>query len=408
MGKAQMANLTDAKIRALKPRDSQYEEWSTSGTYGTGRLGVRVYPSGRKTFIFRYYIDKKKKQITIGDYPKISLAHAAELTRNADLQSGHAPIQIQPYATFEGLLVDYIQNQISTKRRGYQQKENRLKQVLRSPIIEPNIPAREVTSAHIRAVLAEFIQRGAIAGSNKVRADLHAAFNFGLFADHDPTTLGKAARYGLTSNPVTPVPKQIGAETIGERVLSWDELGRLLELLCVPDSLCPMNPSYARLLLLCLYTGGQRPWELLANTKRNADLKGATLTIPPELSKTLNFHLVPLSAPALELVKRQKKLHPNGIFLFPADTKEGHLLSAELGKQIRKFCDRTGFEKFTARDIRRTFKTLAGDMGVNLELRDILQNHKRPGVSGRVYDKYYYMREKREIVEQWAERLSQL
>ncbi|MDX7998185.1 integrase [Xenorhabdus sp. Reich] len=33
--------------------------------------------------------------------------------------------------------------------------------------------------------------------------------------------------------------------------------------------------------------------------------------------------------------------------------------------------------------MRRTFKTLAGDMGVSSEMRGRVQNHKRPGVSSR-------------------------
>lgn len=89
------------------------------------------------------------------------------------------------------------------------------------------------------------------------------------------------------------------------------------------------------------------------------------------------------------------------MFLFPSNTKEGHLLSAEYSKQLRKFCKLTGFDKFTPRDIRRTFKTLAGDMSISAEMRDRLRNNKRPGVSAKHYDRYDYLREKREIIEQW-------
>ena len=40
-----------------------------------------------------------------------------------------------------------------------------------------------------------------------------------------------------------------------------------------------------------------------------------------------------------------------------------------------------GFQSFTARDLRRTFKTLAGDAGISKEMRDRLQNHVEIGVS---------------------------
>jgi integrase len=65
-------------------------------------------------------------------------------------------------------------------------------------------------------------------------------------------------------------------------------------------------------------------------------------------------------------------------------------------------------EPFTPRDIRRTFKTLAGALGVSIELRDILQNHKRQGTSARHYDRYQYLKEKKEIIELWNKTLDEL
>ncbi|CDH01783.1 conserved hypothetical protein [Xenorhabdus bovienii str. feltiae Moldova] len=37
-------------------------------------------------------------------------------------------------------------------------------------------------------------------------------------------------------------------------------------------------------------------------------------------------------------------------------------------------------------------------MGINSEMRDRLQNHKKPGVSTKHYDRYDYLKEKREII----------
>lgn len=294
--------LTDSKIRALKAKDQKYEVWHDTGTRGTGRLGIRVYPSGRKSFIFKTQKSGKRSFTTIGDYPQISLSSATEIAKSYNKETGLS----SSYATIKELFDDYIDNQKSTGKRGYAQKENRLKQVLSSPFIDIKTPAKDVTPYMIRGVLSEFIQRGAVAGSNKVRTDLHAAFNFGLFADNDPTTINKQAKYGLTVNPVSSIPKQPGAETVGERFLSWDELGELINSLNVPDSMCPINPNFARLILLCIYTGGQRPWELMTNLRKNVDEKGKSLTIPPEISKTGNVHVVPLSDKAIEIINIQK------------------------------------------------------------------------------------------------------
>ncbi|QHN12534.1 integrase [Proteus columbae] len=54
------------------------------------------------------------------------------------------------------------------------------------------------------------------------------------------------------------------------------------------------------------------------------------------------------------------------------------------------------------------FKILAGEMGIRSELRDMVQNHKRLGVSPKHYDRYDYLREKRETLDAWSKKLSLL
>jgi len=55
----------------------------------------------------------------------------------------------------------------------------------------------------------------------------------------------------------------------------------------------------------------------------------------------------------------------------------------------------------TARDLRRTWKSLCGECGVSKELRDRIQNHAQSDVSAKHYDKYSYLPEKKAALEQW-------
>src|SRR3546814_15666193 len=55
----------------------------------------------------------------------------------------------------------------------------------------------------------------------------------------------------------------------------------------------------------------------------------------------------------------------------------------------------------TNRDLRRTFKTLAGKAGVSKEIRDRLQNHALQDVSSKNYDRWNYMPEKRAGMAKW-------
>jgi hypothetical protein len=62
-------------------------------------------------------------------------------------------------------------------------------------------------------------------------------------------------------------------------------------------------------------------------------------------------------------------------------------------------------DRFSPRDLRRTFKTLAGKAGISKEIRDRLQNHSLQDVSSLHYDKYDYLREKRESMDIWNDYL---
>ncbi|MEZ9548040.1 integrase, partial [Vibrio crassostreae] len=61
---------------------------------------------------------------------------------------------------------------------------------------------------------------------------------------------------------------------------------------------------------------------------------------------------------------------------------------------------------FTPRDLRRTCKTLMGELGISKSLRDRLQNHALNDVSSKHYDRYEYLPEKRIALESWQQKLN--
>lgn len=91
------ANLTETAIRGLKTKSTAYYVWSNSAQRGTGRLGVKVQPSGSKVFYFRYYIEKGKNEkfIQLGIWPEMKLVTANELAKKygAWLVEGKEPQQ---------------------------------------------------------------------------------------------------------------------------------------------------------------------------------------------------------------------------------------------------------------------------------------------------------------------------
>lgn len=251
--------LTDSKIRGIKPKEQSYYVWQASATRGTGRLGVKIYPSGRKVFVYKYHKDGARKFMYLGDYPSLSLADATARALVAAETIDQPAVPVMEHATLTQLFDDYIADQKKRDKRSWEKTEGRLNQVLRSDHIDGRQAAKDTTPDQIKRVLAEFIERGAMAGANKVRANLHAVFNFGLFADNDPANINKKAVYGMDRNPVAVIPAQRGVDKALDRFLTWSEMAELLRLLDTQPIALPINPDFTELLKLCIYTAGQRP-----------------------------------------------------------------------------------------------------------------------------------------------------
>ena len=62
--------LTDKAVQNLKPKPTRYEIWEDNG------LGVRVTPSGKKSWVYMYRFEGRLRRLTLGRYPKTTVAKA--------------------------------------------------------------------------------------------------------------------------------------------------------------------------------------------------------------------------------------------------------------------------------------------------------------------------------------------
>lgn len=418
-----MSMLTDSLIRGLKPQKNAYQQWDSTGERGAGRLGVKVQPSGQKVFYFRYFVDAKAKMVQLGKYPEMSLSVARDAARemSAQLKAGTDPKTEKvksEVAAAEAVKTHAIKGTIQQLFDGYtermRQDKKRTWETVRKElyketfaVIEPDTKASHVTPAHIRTILAGMIQRGAPVQSNRVRSYLHSAFQYGLRSDFDPAELSQGITYGLTQNPVSVVPRQESAEKVGETWLRIDEVWQLLDTFGAAKNVG--QQSYA-LLKLLFYTGGQRPYEILNLKWTDIDFQEKTLTIPAHISKNKTPHLVPLIASAFEIIRQLKKRnYAKSDYLFVAYKDPSKSYDPDsLAQAVDYFrASNPAFRKFVPRDIRRTVKTLQGELQISKSIRDILMNHSKNDVSSKHYDRYDFYKEKKEALELWEKRLNE-
>lgn len=89
-------------IESLPPRAHSYYVWEKSAHRYQGRFGLRIDPTGRKSFIFRYYQSKKRRFLSLGVFPAMSVTQAKNRAGKLSnsLQFGDDPQQVM-------LRVDY-------------------------------------------------------------------------------------------------------------------------------------------------------------------------------------------------------------------------------------------------------------------------------------------------------------
>jgi hypothetical protein len=389
-------------IRDVSSSGKGIVELKDSGARGAGRLAFRAQTvtGGVSTEWYAvYYVAGKRKMAKLGGYPLLGLAEARR-TFAADwapkIAAGEDPSVARRQAAAAGTLGDLLDAYVAHLEKTGKRSADAVRRMLNhaKKAIGSHKLAARITPADVVPYLAAIHARGSEAQAITVRGYLGAAFAFGLRAEHDYTRQRSGAGWGLTVNPVPAIPA--GAKRkAGNRFLSAAEL-RTLWLWMVDYQKESLMASAA---LLRIATG-QRSEEVLRITTASYERGKAMLHW--ETTKNGMPHSIPLPRQAVEVLDA---MFPNRHgFYFPHqfDAKQP-CQSGSVRAAIAKFLRvHSGFAPFTARDLRRTFKTLAGDAGISKEMRDRLQNHVESGVSAKHYDRYGYLPERRAAMDTWA------
>ena len=67
--------------------------------------------------------------------------------------------------------------------------------------------------------------------------------------------------------------------------------------------------------------------------------------------------------------------------------------------------DRIDVQYFSVHDLRRSATTGMTRIGIPLFMAEKVLNHVAPGVAGKVYDKYNYLKEKKNALSRWGRKL---
>src|SRR5215216_4391758 len=325
------AKFTDKFIKAAKARNGERTDyWDTN----VRRLGLRVSPSGHKSWILMYRreADGAKRRFKLGEYPIVSLAKARADALGAlgQVEKGSDPAGAKQDAkgepTVEALAKLYIERYAKANRRSWQEDERRIDQNIVPAI--GNYKAHLVTSADLIKLHETITERGAPVEANR---------NIELVRRVYSWAVGKRK---VQHNPAERL--ELNPERSRDRVLSEDEIKVFWNGL---DGLA-IEKSTKLVLRLALVTG-QRLDEIAGASLKELDFKRAVWTIPGERTKNGITHAVPLSSLAQSLLREAKKdVLPEG-YLFPSAKDNGRLRRRSVSRALLRNSDGLKIKKFT-------------------------------------------------------------
>ncbi len=356
------------QIDALPPhRDSasamgEYSDIEVKG------LKLAVSKSGHKYFWHRYTFRGRKKMITLGDYPSLSVTQARQMVHDnknmlyRDLDPADERNRRRNVPTLNEFSTDEYLPYAKQHKRSWQDDESKLRREISQML--GGIPLPEITTRDIMQLHAAIHKKASAATANRYLALLSRIFTLAILWGH------------LERNPAKGVKKYKEAGP-RQRNLSGDELTRFLHALDVEA-----GKTTANAIKLLLLTGLRSKSELFSLPWSEVDLDRGTVRLLH--TKNGRVRTVALNSPALDLMKKiSAQAEPGCLWVFPARCGDGHLV--DVRKPLSRALKRAGISDVTPHDLRRSFGSLAVNAGVDIyQVKDLL-GHSSVGVTQRVY-----------------------
>ena len=337
-----------------KSRDVRWDD-AISG------LGLRINPSGRKSFVLSFRSNGQKRLMTLGQYGPLTLdkARDAALQRKADLIAGKDPLEERIAAgkaqTIAELCRVYMDRYGNRKKSGPDDQRRINQHIL------PRWGSRKIVGLK-RADIAE--------AHHKIGQEFPYEANRRLALLR--RMLNLARQWGFVDerwpNPATAIPMH--PEVSRERWVTREELPRLAKAIDEEPNI------YARSALWLYLLTGMRKQELLHAKWKDVDWERSELKL--EQTKAGRVHYVPLSGPALAILQTVPRQEANP-YIFAGAKKGQHLVN--INKPWFRVRDRAGVPDVRLHDLRRTVGSWLAQAGNDLHLIGKVLNHSNLSTS---------------------------
>jgi integrase len=389
--------LTDTAIRKAKPGEKSVKISDEKGLF------LLVTPAGGKLWRLKYRYMGKEKLLALGAYPDVSLSEAREKRDDArkllanDIDPGeHRKIAKTMKAeraanSFEVVAREWFAKHSPNWARSHAEKVIQRLEKDAFPWLGGR-PVSEITAPELLSVLRRIEGRGALDTAHRALQNCGQVFRYAVAtgrAERDPSgdlrgalPPARAGHFAAITEPLK----------VGALLRAMEEVSAGFVVKCAL--------RLAPLLFV-------RPGEL--RTARWADIDFDKAEWRYHVTKTKTEHLVPLAAQAEAILRELQPLSGSGEYVFPGARTNGQPMS---NGAVNVALRRAGYntrEEQTGHGFRAMARTiLHQELGFAPEVIEHQLAHRVPDALGTAYNRTKFLKERREMMQAWADYLDKL
>jgi integrase len=334
-------------------------------------FGVRLNPGGR-TYIVQSRVKGRTRRVSIGRHGVLTVQEARKKaqTELAKMLNGVDPVMEKAKEEAFSMTLRKLSEQYISDRRDLKKTSIKdiHKHIMTSFATWADRPAVEITRDKVAVLFRELSEKGP-AQANQAFRILRALLNYAKAAyrpDGKPIILENPVDILSDAklwNRIQPRSGRVPTNKVG---VAWNTIQAERE---APGQSI-ISRTLADIAAFLLLTGAR--WSEAAGLtwdRVNLDEKWWYLPDP----KNRNPVTLPLSDVAVEILSARPR---TGTFVFPKRSGAGHVVD---GRGIMSKISEAAGVQLSAHDLRRTFRAVAGECGIELYKCKLLMNHRLSG-----------------------------
>ena len=392
--------LTATQVKNAKPREKEYKLADGQGLF------LLVSPTGGRYWKLDYPYNGKRKKLSLGEYPALTLAQAREEAERCRgmLAEGKEPDglrvkkkeavieQIMAINSFEDVAREWHKQMAGSLSESHSARQLRRLELYIFPWVGKRA-INEVSAPELLQALRRIEEKGAIETAHRVRVICGQIFRYGIAtgrADRDVAADLRGALKPVNGGHMAAITKP-------------KDVGRLLQAIDGYEGFLVVR--YALQLAPLVFV---RPGELRQAKWEEIDFARKRWEIPAGRMKMKVEHVVPLSRQAIGILKELQPVSGVSEYLFPSVRSIARPISDNtLNAGLRRL-GYTG-QEMTAHGFRAMARTLLDEeLNERVDLIEHQLAHTVKDPLGRAYNRTKFLEQRAEMMQRWADYLDQL